>query len=44
MREDCDNPKELFLGIVGHREDCLGSQSTRLGLPSSLGSDLTVSR
>ena len=44
LREDCDNPKELFLGIAGHREDCMGSQSTRLGLPSSLGSDLTVSR
>ena len=44
LREDCKNPKEPFLGIAGHREDCMGSQSTRLGLPSSLGSDLTVSR
>ena len=44
LREDCENPKEPFLGIVGLREDCVGSQSTRLGLPSSLGSDLTVSR
>ena len=44
LREDCENPKEPFLGIAGHREDCMGSQSTRLGLPSSLGSDLTVSR
>ena len=44
LREDCDNPKELFLGIVGHRGDCRGFQSTRLCLPSSLGSDLTVSR
>ena len=37
-------PKELFLGIAGHREDCRGPQSTGLGLHSSLGSDLTVSR
>ena len=44
LREDCENPKEPFLGIAGHREGCMGSQSTRLGLPSSLGSDLTVSR
>ena len=44
LREDCDNPKELFSGIAGHREDCRGSPSNCLGLPSSLGSDLTDSR
>lgn len=44
LREDCDKPKELFLGIAGHREDCRGPQSTGLGLHSSLGSDLTDSR
>ena len=44
MREDCDNPKELVLGIVGHREDCRESLSNLLGLPSSLGSNLTDSR
>ena len=44
LREDCDNSKELVLGIAGHREDCRGSPSNCLGLPSSLGSDLTDSR
>ena len=44
LREDCDNPKELALGIAGHREDCRGSPSNCLGLPSSLGSNLTDSR
>ena len=44
LREDCDNPKELVLGIAGHREDCRESLSNLPGLPSSLGSNLTDSR
>ena len=44
LREDCDNPKELVLGIAGHWEDCKWPSSTCLGLPSSQDSDLTNSR
>ena len=43
LREDCDHPKELVLGIAGHWEDCKGPSSLRLGLPSTQGSDLTNS-
>ena len=44
LRDDCDNLKELILGIAGHWEDCWGPLSMCLGLSLSLGSDLTNSR
>ena len=37
-------PGERVLGIVGHREDCKEPPGICLGLPSSQGSDPTVSR